>query len=213
MPWSAIIPVKGLQEAKSRLLPAADPARPDLAIAFLSDVLAAVSATSAVNEIVVVSNDPEVHLVAEDFRARWVAEDGPGLNQAGVQGARAARPGNRIALMTADLPCLNGPTVDLVLAEAQEHERAFVCDTPGTGTTMVLAAGADSCRPQFGQRSRARHAASGYVELGLSTALGLPTHALARARRDVDTPVDLWDAVRLGVGPATKAALARDSRP
>jgi 2-phospho-L-lactate guanylyltransferase len=213
MPWSAIIPVKGLLEAKSRLMPAADPARPDLAIAFLSDVLAAVSSASAVHEIIVVSNDPEVHRVAEAFRTRWVAEEQPGLNQASIQGARAAQPGNHIAVMTADLPCLDGPTVDLVLAEAQGYERAFVCDAPGTGTTMVLTDSTDSCRPQFGQRSRARHAAAGYVELGLSSDRGLPTHTLARARRDVDTPVDLWDAVRLGVGPATKAALARGPRP
>ena len=213
MPWSAIIPVKGLSDAKSRLMPAADPARPDLAIAFLTDVLAAVSSAAAVDEIIVVSNDPEVHRVAEAFQARWVGEERPGLNTAGIHGARAARPGNRIAVMTADLPCLDGPTVDLVLAEAQGHERAFVCDTPGTGTTMVLAGDADSCRPQFGQRSRARHAAAGYVELGLSSDRALPSYALARARRDVDTPVDLWDAVRLGVGPATRAALARGPRP
>lgn len=213
MPWSAILPVKGLQEAKSRLLPAADLARPDLAMAFLRDVLVALSSASKVDEIIVVSNDSQVHRVAEDFQARWVDEERPGLNQAAIQGARAALPGNRIAVMTADLPCLDAATVDEALAEAEDYERAFVCDTPGTGTTMVLAQGADSCQPQFGQRSRARHAAAGYVELGLSAQLGLPTHALARARRDVDTSVDLWDAVRLGVGPATTAALARGPRP
>jgi 2-phospho-L-lactate guanylyltransferase (CobY/MobA/RfbA family) len=29
-----------------------------------------------------------------------------------------------------------------------------------------------------------------------------------RARRDVDTAIDLWDAQRIGVGPATELTLA-----
>jgi 2-phospho-L-lactate guanylyltransferase len=31
---------------------------------------------------------------------------------------------------------------------------------------------------------------------------------IASVRRDVDTEVDLWDALRLGVGPRTKAVVA-----
>jgi 2-phospho-L-lactate guanylyltransferase len=31
---------------------------------------------------------------------------------------------------------------------------------------------------------------------------------IASVRRDVDTEVDLWDALRLGVGPRTKAIAA-----
>ncbi len=54
---------------------------------------------------------------------------------------------------------------------------------------------ASSSTPRFGPRSRAAHAASGAVALEVGPVPGL--------RRDVDTEVDLWDAGRLGLGPAT----------
>jgi 2-phospho-L-lactate guanylyltransferase len=54
--------------------------------------------------------------------------------------------------------------------------------------------------PRFGGRSRAAHRAAGAVELMLE--------GIASVRRDVDTEVDLWDALRLGVGPRTKAVAA-----
>ena len=56
-------------------------------------------------------------------------------------------------------------------------------------------------RPMFGGASRARHAASGAVELSLDGVPGL--------RRDVDTPEDLRAAVMLGAGFRT-AALAEE---
>jgi 2-phospho-L-lactate guanylyltransferase len=46
---------------------------------------------------------------------------------------------------------------------------------------------------------------AGLVEV---TRTDIPT-----VRRDVDTEVDLADAVRLGVGPATRAVLARMAGP
>jgi 2-phospho-L-lactate guanylyltransferase len=52
--------------------------------------------------------------------------------------------------------------------------------------------------PAFGRRSRAQHVHDGAAELSLD---------VPRARRDVDTAVDLWDACRLGVGPETARLL------
>ena len=77
----------------------------------------------------------------------------------------------------------------------------FVADTEGTGTTLLTAADGSRLDPRFGHRSRARHAASGAVEL--------VTGPLASLRRDVDTEVDLHDARRLGLGPRTLAVLAQ----
>ena len=79
----------------------------------------------------------------------------------------------------------------------------FVPDAAGTGTTMLTAAAGTALDPRFGERSCAAHAASGAVRLSPADAAGL--------RRDVDTEVDLWDALRLGVGPATAAVLGTDN--
>ena len=85
------------------------------------------------------------------------------------------------------------------LLSAQAHARCFVCDSEGVGTTMLASADPAELGPHFGERSRAAHAASGAVEI--------EDPALPRLRRDVDSEVALWDARRLGVGPATAAVL------
>ncbi len=77
--------------------------------------------------------------------------------------------------------------------------RAFVADAEGTGTTLLVAAPGVTLDPRFGGGSAARHAASGAAALDGEWP-GL--------RRDVDTPADLAAALALGVGPATRAALA-----
>ena len=46
------------------------------------------------------------------------------------------------------------------------------------------------------------HVTAAVVELGTATS-GDDAYLWTRARRDVDTDVDLWDAHRIGLGPAT----------
>lgn len=216
MPWSAIVPVKAIGQAKSRLLPADHVARGDLALAFLRDVLAALAGARELTEIVVVSTDAAIRGPALAAGASFLPEAQPaGLNPAARSGLLHARAGQRVLVVAADLPCLDAASVDHVLASAEARDRSFVCDSVGTGTTMLLTAEPRRCEPMFGERSRARHAAAGYVELGPSTLDGrvdaASTAAFSRARRDVDTAVDLWDARRIGLGPATRAALRAGS--
>ena len=205
--WAVVLPVKVLSSAKTRLLPTSDPARPELALAFLQDVLGALSDAEAVAQVTVVTDDLAVQQVATAAHHHW-APEAPhrGLNEAALFGASLTPPHLGIAIVAGDLPCLTGEVVDLVLRSACIYERTFIADTQGVGTTMLMSHTIAGCTPAFGERSRARHAARGYVELGLSETA--PERLLlARAHRDVDTQVDLWDAIRIGVGPATRSAL------
>jgi 2-phospho-L-lactate guanylyltransferase len=69
--------------------------------------------------------------------------------------------------------------------------------------TALLAASQPPLDPRYGGPSRAAHRESGAVELpGQWPSL----------QRDVDTVEDLDEAARLGLGPATQAALERVSR-
>lgn len=211
MPWSVVVPVKALQQGKSRLMAPGDPWREDLAVAFLRDALAALQAASRVSEAIVVSDDPIVCGIAADAGVRAISEpEVPGINPAAAEGIRQTGAGLHVAVMVGDLPCLDAAAVDVVLMEAMDFPRSFVCDAIGTGTTMLMALERDQCMPQFGRRSRARHAAGGHVELGQGiqeSGWRRDSEAFRRARRDVDTTVDLWDAIRIGVGPATRATL------
>jgi 2-phospho-L-lactate guanylyltransferase len=76
----------------------------------------------------------------------------------------------------------------------------FVADADGVGTTVVTAPDLDTFRPCFGHGSRAEHLAVGASEIDLE---GVPS-----LRRDVDTPADLADVLRLGIGPRTSRVTA-----
>ena len=208
MQWTAVVPVKSLPEAKSRLLPPDDPTRPELALSFLQDVLVALHGAHAVSGVIVVTDDDRVRGIVAATAARWLPESPHrGLNPAAAFGAAQVPPVSPVAIIAGDLPCLTPACIDLVLALAQEHRQSFVSDAQGIGTTMLMDRAAGTSSPAFGERSRARHAQIGYVDLGLDSDVDT-RRLLARARRDVDTQVDLWDARRIGVGPATEAVLS-----
>jgi 2-phospho-L-lactate guanylyltransferase len=101
--------------------------------------------------------------------------------------------------VAADLPALRPGELAVLLARAARHERSFVRDAQGTGTTLLLALDADDLRPMFGAGSAERHARSGAVEIAADR--------LPSVRRDVDTAADLDAALTLGVGSWTSRVL------
>jgi 2-phospho-L-lactate/phosphoenolpyruvate guanylyltransferase len=178
--FEVLIPVKAT-DAKSRL---GTSNRLELAAAFLQDTLHACANAGLVSGIHV------------------VPDGGQGLNgDLTVAHDSLGRP--RAAVILGDLPCLNGRLLDELLSIAEQHSRWFVSDASGVGTTMLGVEQGKPLMAAFGSRSRAAHRLSGAVELQVED-----PQSNARLHRDVDTDVDLWDALRLGVGPATQQAVA-----
>ena len=101
-----------------------------------------------------------------------------------------------------DLPALRVASVQRVVEASRTFPRAFLPDTSGVGTTMLIAH-AGELEPHFQGRSAARHRASGAVPFTVE----LLGEALADARQDVDTEVDLATVIGLGVGPQTAALI------
>ena len=202
MQWSAIVPVKASTSAKSRLETNAA-WRTELSRAFLSDALHALVGSSQIQRIIVVTDDTGLQgQLDPSIELNFVAS--AGLNEDITSGIDLVSH-TPVAVITGDLPCLTSPAIDSVLQLAGEHQRSFVSDAQGLGTTMLLSQDPKNCQPMFGFRSHAKHAQAGYHEL-MSDDLDINA-LLIRARRDVDTAIDLWDARRIGVGPATSALL------
>ncbi|MFH9862419.1 2-phospho-L-lactate guanylyltransferase [Streptomyces sp. NPDC017202] len=206
MQWSLVIPLKPLALAKSRLADTAgDALRPGLALAFAVDTVAAALACAAVRDVAVVTDDVLAGRELAGLGARVVADEPrAGLNAALAHGAaavRAGRPDSAVAALNADLPALRPAELARVLDAAAEFPRAFLPDAAAIGTTLLAVAAGRELLPAFGTDSRARHRASGAVELR-------PT-AVDSVRQDVDTGEDLRTALTLGVGPRTAAAVAR----
>ena len=205
--WSVVVPVKRLDAAKTRLGDDHRPSRAALALAFATDCLTALAEASRVTRIVVVSSEPALRPVVSALGVQWLEEvSAAGLNPAAA--SALTHLDGPVAVVVGDLPCLTPSAADLALGLADAVPLGFISDAAGVGTTMLMAHEARRCTPRFGSRSRARHRSVGFVDLGLDTAPDRDTaRELARARRDVDTEVDLADALRLGVGAATARAL------
>ena len=206
MQWTLVIPLKPLARAKSRLSDtAADGLRPGLALAFAQDTVTAALACPAVKDVAVVTDDTVAGRELGALGAHIVPDEpGDGLNAALAHGAafvRSSRPESPVAALNADLPALRPLELARVLDSAAEFPRAFLPDAAAIGTTLLAATPGHELLPAFGEDSRARHRASGAMELHLTD--------VDSVRQDVDTGDDLRAALALGVGPRTAAMAAR----
>lgn len=200
--WTAIIPIRSFHEGKTRLHhPSVDAAA--IIRAFADDVILACTSCPQIERTVVVSPDPAVLDHAKSRGCDVVHEPrAVGINEA-IENVRQHVSGPTIAIL-GDTPCVTASTLSSVLSAAQEHEVSFVADASGVGSTMWCAQAGSAATSFFGHHSRAEHRAHGAFELGATNTSG----DWVRARRDVDTDVDLWDALRIGVGPASSTLLA-----
>jgi 2-phospho-L-lactate guanylyltransferase len=192
--WTAVIPVKRLDAAKTRLRGAVPADRhPELALAMVRDTAAAVLAAYTVAELLVVTDDPEVGAVVRELGARVVPDPGGGLNAAMRFGAdEAAGLSAHRAVLAGDLPALRPEQLDEALALVSG--RGFVPDAAGIGTVLLAASAGWALDPRFGGPSAAAHAQSGACVLHGDWP-GL--------RQDVDTAADLDAVLTLGAGRRT----------
>lgn len=214
--WVLVVPVKRLDAAKSRLRGAV-PGVPHelLALALAQDTVVAAVACA---DVLVITDDPRAARALATLGARvepdqtdqtdagLSAQPDAGLNAAARHGAAlAAGTGRRVGILTADLPALRPDDLATALAAAPSGP-AFVPDAAGTGTTLLLAGADGALTPRFGPDSARAHAAGGARDLVRDPA---GCGSAVRLRRDVDTPADLADADRLGLGRHTAALVHR----
>lgn len=199
-----IIAVKRLPAAKTRLA-AQFPAgrRERVVLAMLVDTISAARAVPTVHSVTVVTADETAAAAAAGLGAAIVADPTPSqhpdpLNNALLAACGAVQISNpNIVVLQGDLPALKPDELAAAVADAAGYPRSFVADRQGTGTAALCAFGVP-VDPRFGTDSARRHRDSGAVEL---------TGGWPGLRCDIDTPDDLAEACRLGVGAATAAAL------
>jgi 2-phospho-L-lactate guanylyltransferase len=195
-----VIPVKPPGVGKTRLVGVPAEQRVALAGAFAIDTVTACLASGGIARVLVTTNDARFAAMLTGLGAEACPDGGSGLNQALVQAAAEASrrwPGLRPVALCADLPALRPEELTSALASITDPT-AYVADAAGTGTTLYTASYADFA-PRFGAGSAASHAAAG--------ACPVPGE-LAGLRQDVDDLVGLQAAIALGVGSATRRALA-----
>ena len=205
-----IVAVKRLAAAKTRLAPVfSAPQRERVVLAMLVDTLTAAARVTAVQRITVVTPDDAAAAAAIELGADVLPDPTPAdhpdpLNNAIAAAERAVSESvPNIIVLQGDLPALQTHELTEAVVAARQHKRSFVADRLGTGTA-ALCAFETSLDPRFGPDSSAQHRLSGAVEL---------TGRWPGLRCDIDTPDDLALARRLGLGPATRRALAEPPSP
>jgi 2-phospho-L-lactate/phosphoenolpyruvate guanylyltransferase len=196
----AVVPIRGLRTAKTRLSPDLDPAeRLALVTEMLRRTLVATRDAASIVGTVVVTLDPAVAGIATAHRAVGLVDLLPGLNDA-IRAARSlavARDASAVLVLPADLPSVTSTALDSIVAGASGAADAagvdpgargvvaLVPDRHREGTNALLIAPPTLIDPVFGLGSREAHraaaaaAGASYLEIG-----GLLT-------LDVDTPADL----------------------
>jgi len=218
MQATAILPVKRFSRAKTRLADAVGPpARAALMRAMLTDVLRAVSETSAIERTIVVTGESRAQKVALSVAQRvsmpievMQDPDDPGHSQAATLGIiRALALGAECAaLLPGDCPLLDAGELDAALARTRPGTVAVIPDRHGTGTNGLLMAPADAIGPAFGEGSRERH-----LDRAARAGYATRVEELSSLALDLDTPDDLaalrvWIADHPEAAPETARALA-----
>jgi len=206
----AIIPVRGLERAKTRLGEALDAEeRRALVEGLLRRTIRAAMATPGIRAVGVVSPDPEALAVAAETGAVALPQGGGGLNEGLADGRAWARDAGATAILVvpADLPAIGSGELRRVLAAALGHLAvasaagtqavglvALVPDHGGEGTNLLLLSPPGAIPFRFGPGSRAAHAFAaatrGVAYLEITGPLD----------RDLDTPDDLLAAEAVGLG-------------
>lgn len=185
---TAVIPVKALSEAKSRLAEVLGPAhRQELVLDMLKHVLR-IARGSAVHRLLVVTRDPEVGLVVTAEGGDWVRDPGDSLNATlGAVFRDCWERGETPLYLPADLPRLTATDVQTLVEAGSVHDAVVLAPARDEeGTNALLVSAGPGMTPLLGPGSFARHLARA-KRLGLATSV----HRSAGLGLDIDTPEDL----------------------
>ena len=190
-----LIPQKALSRAKSRM--ALDsPTRRSLVTAMLRDTAESATAVVGAGRVVILWEEPGDASAAADVPG--LATGPMDLNavlEFGVRHVRSIEGEASVVAVPGDLPALDPVELARFLARAEEHQRAFLADASGIGTTILAARHPAPLKPRYGGMSARAHSASGAHPMD-------PT-GLDSARADVDDLTALDRALALGCGHHT----------
>jgi 2-phospho-L-lactate guanylyltransferase len=184
----AVVPVKSLSEAKSRLAGSLSPGqRATLALDMLHHVLGAIAASAVIDEIVVISPEPG----ALDLHpgVTYLQQTRSGLNNVLEQGREwaASTGAGALLVVLADLPLLAPDDISAMAGLAAAPNTVVLApDRRGVGTNAMLVRPLSRAHFSFGTRSYPVHRAR-YIEAGME----VKTYSSPGTSLDVDTPDDL----------------------
>jgi 2-phospho-L-lactate guanylyltransferase len=205
----ALIPVKRLEESKSRLLPQLpDARRQALTLAMLEDLIESLSRTPGIDRIAVTTPDPLVAQKASVAGAEILMREEPGLNAALEDGRQRLQPGERESFLIVLGDVAGALPEDfsklLEAAAASEHPGVWLAPSSDGGTSALLQCPANAIPCCFGRDSAKRHR-----EAAKAADIAFNEVELASLAIDLDQPEDLEAFLKTRTGGRrTRALLA-----
>jgi 2-phospho-L-lactate guanylyltransferase len=187
----AIVPVKPLKRAKSRLSGVlSGEERALLSQDMLLHTLDVLKSVPRIERMLVVSRDTRALALARGHGARTVTERGaPQLNQALIRATVIARGYgvSTVLVLPADLPLLTKDDIETLIAAAKDPPVVVISpDRHGTGTNALLMSPPGVIEYEFGPESYNRH-----LERAKSAGARVEICELPSLELDLDVPEDL----------------------
>lgn len=187
----AIIPVKPLSRAKSRLDPVLSPReREALAERMLVHVIRTVKAAPEINGVLVVSRDTRALALARDLGAQTIMESGsPELNNALMRATQVvtAWNGSAVLILPADLPLIQPQDVSAICALGDDFNTVVIAtDQYQDGTNALLVSPPGLIPYSYGIGSYNRH-----IEAAKAAGAVVKKYDSERLMLDIDLPADL----------------------
>lgn len=188
-PW-AVVPIKGLSQAKTRLSGAISlQQRQELTLWMLDRVLAALLGSGRIRPVYVITPDSQVAARASVTGVVVLTQRTQGLNPALVEarGLADQEGGSSGLIVLGDLPLLSVQDVEGMLACAERSDSSVIApDRHSLGTNLLLLRGGTQMPVLFGRDSYQSHLAAARAR-----GLRLCTYQSDGTSFDVDTPDDL----------------------
>ena len=187
----AIIPVKPLRRGKSRLAGTlSEDERTELNRSLLQNTLKTLSDLKEVEEVLVISRDPQALTIARNYGARTVRENGqPELNTALKRATVVAQvyATGGVLVLPADLPLVTREDILTLIGRASEPPVVVIApDRHEKGTNALLISPTGLIEYDFGDDSFQRHCQRATEAGARLEIVNLPTLGL-----DLDLPEDL----------------------
>jgi 2-phospho-L-lactate/phosphoenolpyruvate guanylyltransferase len=187
----AIVPVKPLRRGKSRLSAILDKeSRIALNHCLLENTLFVLTEVQEIEQVLVISRDPQALAIARSFRARTIQEAGtPHLNHALERATLFARRHavRGVMIVPADLPLINTLDIQKLLHLASKPPSVVISpDRHRKGTNALFISPPGIIKYQFGEKSFHLHCQQAITSGAHLEIADLPSLSL-----DLDMPEDL----------------------
>jgi len=209
----AVVPVKERVSAKERLAPVLRPeARQTLALAMLEDVLAALTATPGIAELLVVTADTQAGKLAASFGGRVIeigARDGHTGAVAAAARLLAAEGRGGMLTLPGDIPLVTSTEIaKLLAAHPPAPSFTIVPSHDERGSNAIVCSPPDAVPLRFGNNSFHPHLEAA-EQCGIRpNVVHLPGIAL-----DIDNPEDVVSFMRTQSPTRAWAVLAEERMP